>query len=247
MPITIEQLRALAPWHFDIPVGNGLKTGNGNDQLDEQPTLANPKKIGKLISAIYPEGLHGKSFLDVACNGGGYSLLARDLGAERVLGFDVREHWITQARFLLDNLPGRKDVVRFEQHDLLEMDNLLGEERFDICLFKGIFYHLPDPVSNLKMVASRTDEVLILDTETAVGEKDGCLRLYMEGVENHMSGVHRLAWLPTGPEVIKDILHWMGFPATQLVFWKQPAGRPRGRLRIVAARNADILHSLPEK
>ncbi|HSC74617.1 MAG TPA: methyltransferase domain-containing protein [Pseudomonadales bacterium] len=244
MPITIEQLQALAPWHFDIPVGNGLRTAHGNAQLDEQPPLSNPQKIGKLLRAIYPEGLQGKSFLDVACNGGGYSLLARDLGAERVFGFDVREHWINQAQFLLENLPGRRDVIRFVQQDLLEAEKILGDERFDICLFKGIFYHLPDPVSNLKMIANRTDEILILDTETAIGEKDGCLRLYMEGVENHMSGVHRLAWLPTGPEVIKDILHWLGFPAAQLIFWKQPAARPRGRLRIVAARNPDILQSL---
>ena len=48
--------------------------------------------------------------------------------------------------------------------DLLDVGERLGNERFDICLFKGIFYHLPDPVAGLKIVADRTDEVLILDT-----------------------------------------------------------------------------------
>ncbi len=246
MSITIEQLRSLAPWHFDMPVADGLRTADGNDQLAIRPNAVDPKKIGKLLAAIYPEGFAGKRFLDVACNGGCYSLLARDMGAEYVLGFDVRDHWINQAKFLRDNLPGQRDVIRFEQCDLLEADKLIGDERFDICLFKGIFYHLPDPVSSLALVANRTDEVLILDTETAIGEKDGFLQLYTEGTENPMSGVHQLAWLPTGPEVLKGILSWLGFPATRLVFWKQPPGRSRGRLRIVAARNQELLQSMPD-
>ena len=246
MSITIEQLRALAPWHFDMPVGSDLRTAHGNDQLDIPVNAVDPKKIGKLLSAIYPEGLGGKRFLDVACNGGCYSLLARDMGAEYVLGFDVRDHWINQAKFLRDNLPGRRDVIRFERCDLLEADKLLGEERFDICLFKGIFYHLPDPINSLALVANRTNEVLIFDTAATIGEKDGFLKLYTEGTENPMSGVHELAWLPTGPEVAIGILNWLGFPATRLIFWKQPVGQVFGRLRIVAARNHELLQSMPD-
>lgn len=246
MSITIEQLRALAPWHFDIPVGLDLRTADGNDQLDIPVNAVDPKKIGKLLATIYPEGLAGKRFLDVACNGGCYSLLARDMGAEYVLGFDVRDHWINQAKFLRDNLPGRRDAIRFEQCDLLEADKLIGEERFDICLFKGIFYHLPDPINSLALVANRTNEVLIFDTAATIGEKDGFLKLYTEGTENPMSGVHELAWLPTGPEVAKGILNWLGFPATRLIFWKQPVGQVFGRLRIVAARNHELLQSMPD-
>lgn len=241
MSITLDQLRELAPWHFDMPVGDGLRTSDGNDQLAERPNAVDPKKIGKVLTSVYPDGLHGKRFLDVACNGGCYSVLARDLGADYVLGFDVREHWIRQANFLRDNLPGNRDAIRFEQCDLLEADKLLGEERFDICLFKGIFYHLPDPVHALGMVTRRVDELLVFDTDTAIGENDGCLKMHIEGTENPMSGVHQLAWLPTGPKVMEEILHWLGFPHTQLLFWKQPPGRHRGRMRIIAARKPDLL------
>lgn len=241
MSITLDQLRELAPWHFDMPVGEGLRTADGNDLLNERPNAVDPKKIGKVLTHIYPDGLVGKRFLDVACNGGGYSLLARDLGAEHVLGFDVREHWIRQANFLRDHLPGNREVIRFEQCDLLKADGLLGDERFDICLFKGIFYHLPDPVHALSLVTKRVDEVLVFDTDTAIGENDGCLKMYIEGVENPMSGVHQLAWLPTGPKVMEGILHWLGFPYVQLLFWKQPPGRRHGRMRMIAARKMGVL------
>ncbi len=103
--ITIEQLRELAPWHSDVDVGNGIRTSDGNDKLNAPVTTADPMKIGNLLKRIYPSGLADKSFLDVACNCGAYSLLARDMGASRVLGFDVREHWIRQANFLHDNPP----------------------------------------------------------------------------------------------------------------------------------------------
>jgi hypothetical protein len=98
----------------------------------------------------------------------------------------------------------------------------------------------------LKIVADRTDEVLILDTAAASGCEDGFLKLVSEGVENPMSGVHSLAWHPTGPAVLSQILEWLGFEASRVMFWRQhPASEGRlGRIRIVGARNASLLPEL---
>ena len=127
--------------------------------------------------------------------------------------------------------------------DLLEVGDRLDRERFDVCLFKGIFYHLPDPVAGLKIVADRTDEVLVLDTAAVSGHEDGFLKIFREGAEHPMSGVHHLAWRPTGPGVLASILEWLGFPATHLVSWRRhaPPKADLGRLRIVAARDPAML------
>jgi len=238
----LEQVRALAPWHMNIALTPELRTIDGNDHAIP---LINPGELRPLLEALYPSGLGGKRFLDCACNGGGYSLLASDLGAYSY-GFDVRDHWIRQARFLKRHFGKSDDEVRFEVHDLLDVGEHLANERFDVCLFKGIFYHLPDPISGLKIVADLTDEVIILDTASANAAQDGFLKLNEEGVDNPMSGVHRLAWLPTGPMVLSQILEWLGFEATCVMYWQQrPSTDPRpGRIRVVGLRNRSLLASL---
>lgn len=244
----LEQVRALAPWHMNVALGPGLLTGQGNrgaPRAGDRVPLMSPLELRPLLQRLYPQGLGAKRFLDCACNAGGYSLLASDLGAYS-FGFDVREHWIEQAQFLKRHFGKSDDQVRFEVCDLLEVDRRLGSERFDICLFKGIFYHLPDPVAGLKIVADRTDEVLILDTAATSGMEDGFLSLVSESVTHPMSGVHGLAWRPTGPAVLARILEWLGFEATRIVFWRQhpPSVKYPGRIRIVGARDATLLADL---
>ena len=244
----LKQVRALAPWHMNIVLTPDLRTVEGNADsvsgADHSMPLINPAELQPLLERLYPKGLSGKRFLDCACNAGGYSLLASDLGAYS-FGFDVRDHWIQQARFLKQHFAKSDDQVRFEVCDLLDVGEHLVDERFDICLFKGIFYHLPDPIAGLKTVADRTDEVLILDTASTSGTDDGFLKLAREGVENPMSGVHSLAWLPTGPVVLCQILEWLGFD-TCIVYWRQrpPSSPALGRIRIVGARNRSLLAGL---
>lgn len=246
MPELLKQLQELAPWHFDLPLSDGLKTSDGNrEQYDDsnvqRVAVIDPYELAPLLRRIHPDGLRGKRFLDVACNGGGYSIVAKSLGADLAVGFDAREHWVRQARFLAEQLQVKG--TRFFTADLL---SFTSDERFDICLFKGIFYHLPDPVAALRRVADLTDEVIIVDTETDGRRGDLCLRPHREGQTHIMSGVHGLAWWPSGPDLLAVILEWLGFSETREIFWNsknvQHRGSP-GRCRIIGARSPDILRA----
>jgi hypothetical protein len=122
-------------------------------------------------------------------------------------------------------------------HDVYELDQV-GVEHFDVTLFNGIFYHLPDPVAGLKLAASRTDELLIVNTATRLGMPDGALVAAKESPGRAMSGVHGLNWFPTGPRVMQRILDWMAFPEIRCSRWGVPPqqhGR-LGRLEMLAAR-----------
>lgn len=254
---TLEELRAeiirLGPWHLEVEVAPGLTTRafldappgtyQGSGHLDpSRISFLDPRRdFETTLPQIYPAGLEGRSFLDCACNCGGYSFVAREAGASTCFGFDVREHWIAQARFLTEHRTGPSDNVEFEVLDLYDLPQR-GVGPFDVTLFKGIFYHLPDPVTGLKAAADLTRELLIVDTSTRPDMPEGTLTVGKESREGMMSGVYGLNWRPSGPSVMAHILSWMGFPDTRLVYNHEQTGRGGyGRMRVVAAREHGLL------
>ncbi len=191
------------------------------DASDQRtPTTYRPEDhIIEITGSLFPAGFNGRSFLDCACNGGSHTLAAARLGAGRCFGFDARQNWIDQAEFLSRFAPHRD--IAFQIAKLADLPGM-GLPRFDVTLFSGIFYHLPDPVSGLKAAADQTGELLILNTAAKCGVGKA-LRLEPENPDAIMSGVDGLAWLPTGPDVLKDILAWCGFPHTRLSFHRPTA------------------------
>ncbi|GMU55146.1 MAG: hypothetical protein AMXMBFR33_42920 [Candidatus Xenobia bacterium] len=180
-----------------------------------------------LMQAIYPGGLAGKSFLDSACNCGAYSFWMADLGATRTFGFDARDKWIDQANFLKSHRAGFSEGCQFQVSDLYALPRL-GLSPFDITLFKGIFYHLPDPIGGLRLVADLTRELLIVGTATRLSITPG-LVLANENVQHLMSGIHGTNWFPTSPRVVQRLLMDMGFKEFRTTFWhKLPRWKSTG-------------------
>lgn len=232
-----EEVIRLGPWHHDVELTAGLRTAEAPLTAERArrwtPTIYRPdRQMERLARDLFGGGFEGRSFLDCACNGGGHALAAARLGAGRCFGFDARAQWIDQARFLARFAPHRD--MTFET---MALDELAERDPgpFDVTLFGGIFYHLPDPVRGLKIAADRTREILIVNT--GVRPRLGrVLTLSKESVTAAMSGVHGLAWLPSGPAVLEDILAWCGFPATRL-HWQVRTGLRAGRLQLLAARD----------
>src|SRR5437868_4322518 len=56
------------------------------------------------IAHAIPQDLTGATVLDVGCNGGFYSIEMKNRGAKRVLGIDVDDRYLKQARFAADTL-----------------------------------------------------------------------------------------------------------------------------------------------
>jgi SAM-dependent methyltransferase len=245
-----EEIIRLGPWHLEVQVTPEVSTrvwteaqgGVPGDSADKMPFMDPRPDLEAQIRRIYPEGLAGRSFLDCACNCGGYSFHAKELGAGDCFGFDVREHWIRQARFLLEHrTAGPTDAMRFEVCDLYDLPGK-GLPAFDITLFMGIFYHLPDPITGLKIAADMTGELMVVNTATRSGLPDGLLSVERESRELVLSGVYGLNWLPTGPDVVAQALRWAGFVDTHLVWWQREVQPGRGRLEMVASKKQGLLN-----
>lgn len=238
---TREELERLAPWHFNIEVEPGLWTKDCNkpdyESSDHNSVgLIDPSEMTRLLQTILPGGIADKTFLDVGCNGGGYCFLAHEMGARRTHGFDVREHWINQANYVKSVRYPDADHIEFQVADA---KTFRRESRFDVTLFKGIFYHLPDPISVLRDVCDMTERAVIVDTVGRSDIPESAMIPWNESTTHVMSGVDGLAWFPGGPAAVKVILEWAGFPHMRVVHWKHgtPETRNRGRFRVFATRD----------
>ncbi len=245
-----QDLRAeiirLGPWHLDVDVTPELSTAAfleaPGETYDAEAlgavSFISPKEYFRgLIADLYPGGLRGRAVLDCACNCGGYLFWAKELDAGRCFGFDVRQHWIEQARFLARHRRPRSEGIDFDVRDLYNVPDL-SLDPFDVTIFKGIFYHLPDPITGLKLAADLTNELLVLNTATTDGPVD-TLVCSQESDTFLMSGVHRLNWFPSGEGVLRRILAWCGFPYSRVTTSQERIDGPKGRIEILASRREE--------
>ena len=243
-----EEIIRLGPWLHEVRLKGGLSTRVAADVAYPEPAgpvrIMDPRPRVAALAEALREGLEGRSLLDCGCNCGGHTFAAKGFGAGRCFGFDVREHWIRQARFLLEHFDGPTDDVRFEVRNLYELPSL-GLEPFDVTLFRGLFYHLPDPITGLRIAADLTRELLVLETEVRSDMPDGLLAVKRESTERLMSGVYGLSWFPTGPDVLARILEWAGFVETRLVHWRKGFRPGVDRLELVAAKRSGLLDGFP--
>jgi tRNA (mo5U34)-methyltransferase len=239
----------LAPWILQVEITPELSTrdlcqASGDGALQG---FYDPRPLIKaIIARLYPEGLQGRSALDCACNNGSYLFAAKEAGAGRCFGFDVRDHWIDQARFLVEHRRGPSDDMHFETrdlYDLLERD----VEPCDFTICSGVLYHLPDPIRALQIMAQLTREVMVLTSATVPGWRDGALVAAEESKTAGQSGKYGLNWFPTGPAAATSILWWLGFEGVGYWNWFPQPSIPNSpeldRFVLLAFRDPAILEA----
>ena len=100
-----------------------------------------PNVKWKHIEPAIPKDLAGASVLDIGCNGGFYSIQMKRRGAGRVLGVDIDDRYLNQARFATATL-GLE--IEFQKCSVYDIDQLAGQ--FDYVIFMGVLYHLRYPL-----------------------------------------------------------------------------------------------------
>ena len=105
--------------------------------------------------------LKGLRVLDVGCGEGIFSIAARQLGADYVLGLEPRQEKVEQAKFICraQNI----DSVEFKQMRVMEITKQIGE--FDIVLFIGVLYMMEKPFDAICKLSEVTKDLLLIDTE----------------------------------------------------------------------------------
>jgi tRNA (mo5U34)-methyltransferase len=146
-----RQVRALGPWFHNIDL-DGVKTAPEHF-LGDYPAV----KFRGFAHAL-PADMTGKSVLDIGCNGGFYSIEMKRRGASRVVGVDSDDDYLAQARYAAE-MSGYDDIefARLSVYDVAEL-----QERFDLVIFMGVFYHLRHPLLALDLIHAHVTKDLLL-------------------------------------------------------------------------------------
>ncbi|MGY2989953.1 MULTISPECIES: class I SAM-dependent methyltransferase [Bradyrhizobium] len=91
------------------------------------------------VRKLFPDGLAGKTFLDIGCGSGLHSLAALSLGAKSVMAIDIDENSVSTTRELLT---GRASNSKWEARAISIFNasaNELGQ--FDVVYSWGVLHH----------------------------------------------------------------------------------------------------------
>lgn len=106
-----------------------------------------------------PRRLDGASVLDIGCNAGFYSIEMKRRGARHVLGIDIDDRYLQQARFAAHTL-GLD--IEFRKCSVYELESIPGQ--FDYVVFMGVFYHLRYPLLGLDLAVKKVSGTLIFQS-----------------------------------------------------------------------------------
>jgi tRNA (mo5U34)-methyltransferase len=158
-----REIAELGPWFHDLHLPSGHRTA------PDHPLGDFPSFKWREIETAVPADLTGRRALDIGCNAGFYSFQLGGRGAS-VLGLDVDEHYLRQARWAAEQLDpdGRVEFRQGQVYDVVD-----EREPFDLVLFLGVLYHLRYPLLALDLLASKVAPGgrMILQTLTMPGDE----------------------------------------------------------------------------
>src|SRR5215204_243647 len=175
---TRPDISALGPWFHNLHLPDGTQTCPDH-WLGDFPTIK-----WNQIAPHLPQDLHGWSCLDIGCNAGFYSFALAQRGAT-VLGIDVDDHYLTQARWAAKefHVEDRVHFKRMQVYDLANYNPATDpqfqlanrksqiENSFDLVLFMGVLYHLRYPMLGLDIVSQKVKRLMLFQTLTT-GEQE---------------------------------------------------------------------------
>lgn len=200
----VDRLR----WFHTIDLGHGIVTP-GQDET--------PQKLAQLH---LPERMDGLSVLDVGAWDGFFSFECERRGAARVVAVDPacwnppvwgERGWGTKEPFELAHRALGSSV---ETRDVQLLDlspETVGE--FDIVLFLGVFYHLPDPWQYVERVSSVCRGLLVVETHADLLDLRRPAMAFYPGSE--IDGDPSNWWGPN-PAALSGMLKHEGFSSVEV-------------------------------
>ncbi|MBB43608.1 MAG: hypothetical protein CMM44_07585 [Rhodospirillaceae bacterium] len=184
-----ERINGLGKWFSQFHFGQGIRTPRAGCSIDYFR-----ERAVRIFSAIEKHVEPSQSvLLDVGCADGFFPIEGLKRGFKKVIGVDPRPeniercklaaelHGFGNAEFLLDNI--------------YELD-IARDQKFDVVVCQGVFYHLSDPVRAMEKIFGATQTVAMVAGWTSAGE-DETFKLSQEDEKHFLNGDRPILAIPT--------------------------------------------------
>lgn len=179
--------------------------------MDRNPILLAAARVLRLI---YPQGIAGRSLVDIGCLEGGFATEFARLGLHAT-GIEVRNSNFRNCMTVKagTDLPH----LRFVQDDAM---NIGAHGPFDAVFVCGLLYHLNQPRRFLKDASRICRRVMFIDTHVAGLEEGPAERIYNLSPLVENEGLHGRWFHEFGKitETERDQLKWASF-SNDRSFW----------------------------
>jgi len=155
-----QEVAKITHWYHQIEVGQGITTPGVNESAKVLKGLA------------LPADARGLRVLDLGTRDGYFAFEMKKRGADVVAIDYLPKHETGFA--IAEKLTGVKGV-KYIQDNIYNLSSW-KYGKFDIVLFLGLLYHLPDPIRAINIVRSMCRGVMLLETQgldEAVLKKNG--------------------------------------------------------------------------
>lgn len=207
-------------WYHSIDLPGGIRTPGVN------------RSAFALRNLQMPDSLDGQTVLDIGAWDGFYSFEAAHRGARRVVASDS---FVWTGRWGKDGFNHARRELGLEavvEDCLIDVMDLSPDAvgTFDVVLFLGVLYHLPDPVGALRAVASVTGDLLLLETETSLNLLPFPAARLWPGQELSSDDTN---WWSLNRQAIEGLLRQLGFNRLRVVYrtplWRRVARAAKAR------------------
>ena len=240
-PPTREEAEAFVKsysfWYHRIYLGHGIYT--------LPPTMAD--QVWALIKPTFPVDLKGASMLDIGCNAGFFSILAKLRGAGRILGVEFFPMFFEQAEYIRKIWQMDMEYRLMDAHNVGKID-----EQFDLVMFAGILYHLKNPLQVLEYIGDRCRDAVVVESEVIPDDRRNLLMARMGPLGNikltattkgfmkfyerdELNGDNSNWWAPD-TECLLGMLRVAGFK-----YFSRPIYHAPSRILLIATKNEQSL------
>lgn len=237
----LAALNTLLPWHCFTVDSRGRRFGNRAWTGKREKPQAIPDR--RIVLCHERFDLADKHVLEIGCFEGVHTL-GLGLFARQVTAIDSRIENVAKT-LVRCHFHGQKPAVAV--CDVESRDDMARLPQVDVVHHVGVLYHLVDPVSHLKMLASKVRLGMMLDTHvapadsTATYEVDGASyahEVHQEGgAAEVFSGMYPSArWLTV--EALVQALQTAGFADVELYQTRQE--RNGERVLMFARRTVSV-------
>ena len=181
--------------------------------MDQHPLV---QAVARMLRAVFPDGLAGRSIVDIGCLEGGYATEFARLGMAST-GIEVRESNFQNCLLVKSrtNLP----QLSFIRDDA---NNIANHGPFDAAFVNGLLYHLDQPRRFLTDLAKVCRKVVFLQTHIALSVPTEAIALHRLSPLTENEGL-KGRWYPEYDELTPEQLDqakWASW-SNNRSFWVQ--------------------------